>query len=223
MQPMPLPRYVTEAADWFSNEVADPRIGIRAAARRPFREIKEVAGPLLVRSGLIAITTIDASGARQTVALRYPNELILPFKAAGCVMLEAVLDSDLDAAEWPAFDAALSAKPEMHSVLRPIMSREKAIAYAWLAQFGLRRSLGRLAHLLCETFVRMSVDSTQPLGLPFNQQQLGEITGQTSVHVNRMLAQLEQRNLMSRNGRSIMVNDWSGLTDLAGFDPGYLT
>jgi hypothetical protein len=38
-----------------------------------------------------------------------------------------------------------------------------------------------------------------------------------------MLAQLEQRNLMSRNGRSIMVNDWSGLTDLAGFDPGYLT
>lgn len=222
MQSMPLPKYVTDAAQWFSDEVSDLRRGIRAAARRPIREMQDVEGALLVRAGLVAITSIDASGARQTVGLRYPTELILPFKTGGSVTIEAVLDSELDIAESPAFGAALSANPEMHATLGSIVSRERAIAYEWLARFGLRNSLGRLAHLLCETFFRMSVGPGQTLKMPFNQQQLGEITGQTTVHINRMLAQLERLGLIDRRGRTLWVSDWPGLTQLARFDPAYL-
>jgi CRP-like cAMP-binding protein len=184
--------------------------------------MQDFEGALLVRSGLVAITSIDASGSRQTVGLRYPTELILPFKTAGSVTIEAVLDSELDVAETPAFAAALSANAEMHATLISIVNRERAIAYEWIARFGLRDSLGRLAHFLCETFLRMSVDPGQTLKMPFNQQQLGEITGQTTVNINRMLKQLERLGLIVRHGRKLCVRDWPRLTQLARFDPAYL-
>lgn len=218
----PLPQYVVDAAEWFSGNVADPKKRIRGVARRAIRDLREVEGALLVCSGLVAITSIDASGARHTLGLRYPGELILPFSTSRSVLIETVQDSQLDVTHNVAFAAALADKPEMESVLRRVGSRELAIAYEWLARSGLRDALSRLAHLLCETFSRTGVDRGDTLILPFNQQQLGELTGQTNVNVNRMLAQLGRSALIERTGRAILVKDWLGLVRLARFDPAYL-
>jgi hypothetical protein len=68
----------------------------------------------------------------------------------------------------------------------------------------------------------MGVNPGDALMLPFTQQQLGEITGQTSVNVNRMIAQLGRAALIERAGRAIVVKDWLGLTRLARFDAAYL-
>jgi len=57
---------------------------------------------------------------------------------------------------------------------------------------------------------------------PFTQQQMGEITGQTSVNVNRVLAELERQNLITRKGREIEFRDWSELCRIASFRPDYL-
>lgn len=218
----PLPQYVVDAAEWFSSNVADPKKRIRGSARRAIRDLREIKGALLIRSGLVAITSIDASGARHTVGLRYPGELVLPFCTSRSVLIETVEDSQLDVADNAAFAAALSDKPEMESVLRDVGKRELAIAYEWLARSGLRNAISRVAHLLCETYIRMGVDPANTLTLPFNQQQLGELTGQTNVNVNRMLAQLGRAALIERAGRAILVKDWSELVRLARFDPAYL-
>ena len=38
---------------------------------------------------------------------------------------------------------------------------------------------------------------------PFTQQQIADITGQTSVNVNRVFADLERQGLIGREGREI--------------------
>ena len=43
---------------------------------------------------------------------------------------------------------------------------------------------------------------------PFTQQQIADITGQTSVNVNRVFADLERQGLIRREGRQIHFNDW---------------
>jgi len=57
---------------------------------------------------------------------------------------------------------------------------------------------------------------------PFTQQQIADITGQTSVNVNRVFADLERQGLIYRRGREIQFKDWNELRRIAGFQPAYL-
>ena len=57
---------------------------------------------------------------------------------------------------------------------------------------------------------------------PFTQQQIADITGQTSVNVNRVLADLERQGLIEREGREIAFSDWRELRRVASFQSAYL-
>ena len=59
--------------------------------------------------------------------------------------------------------------------------------------------------------------------LPMTQEQLGDATGLTSVHVNRTLKLLEADGLIERiSPRSIIIGDWKKLADVGDFDSNYL-
>jgi hypothetical protein len=54
------------------------------------------------------------------------------------------------------------------------------------------------------------------------QEQLGEATGLTSVHVNRTLQEIRGESLLSfRQGR-VEIPNWDALVATAEFDPAYL-
>jgi DNA-binding MarR family transcriptional regulator len=57
---------------------------------------------------------------------------------------------------------------------------------------------------------------------PFTQQQIAEITGQTSVNVNRVLADMERQGLIERKGREIVFRDWDEMRRVASFHADYL-
>jgi CRP-like cAMP-binding protein len=57
---------------------------------------------------------------------------------------------------------------------------------------------------------------------PFTQQQIADITGQTSVNVNRVLADMERQGLIRRKGRDIEFTDWGEMRRVASFQPSYL-
>ena len=57
---------------------------------------------------------------------------------------------------------------------------------------------------------------------PFTQQQIADITGQTSVNVNRVFADLERQGLIRREGRDILLEDWDELRRVASFSANYL-
>jgi CRP-like cAMP-binding protein len=60
------------------------------------------------------------------------------------------------------------------------------------------------------------------LSNPFTQQQMADITGQTSVNVNRVLADMERQGLIRRKGRNIDFVDWAEMSRVGSFQPAYL-
>jgi CRP-like cAMP-binding protein len=102
---------------------------------------------------------------------------------------------------------------------------DAAIHREKILSVGRRSALARIAHILCELFVRMQLvrladDDGYPL--PLTQADLADATGLTSVHVNRMLRRLRNDELCTfRNGR-VTIQDWDRLQRVAEFDPAYL-
>jgi CRP-like cAMP-binding protein len=103
-----------------------------------------------------------------------------------------------------------------------LVQRNEDIGYEWLVNCGRRDSIARVAHLLCETAVRMRTDGDDHMMNPFTQQQIADITGQTSVNVNRVLADMERQGLIRRKGREIEFTDWSEMRRVGSFQPAYL-
>ena len=96
----------------------------------------------------------------------------------------------------------------------------------WIANVGRRDARTRVAHLLCEFALRLKVaglGGETGYQLPMTQEQLGDATGLTSVHINRTIKQLEADGLIDRvSPRSIAIGDWKKLADVGDFDSHYL-
>jgi DNA-binding GntR family transcriptional regulator len=54
------------------------------------------------------------------------------------------------------------------------------------------------------------------------QEQLADSVGLTSVHVNRVLKQLAQEGLISRDRRRIVIEDWQRMRQAGDFNERYL-
>jgi hypothetical protein len=95
----------------------------------------------------------------------------------------------------------------------------------WPSNMRRRRAEERLAHLLCEQFVRLEcvglAERGKPLGLPVTQADLADAAGMSAVHLNRTLQQLRNMNLVGRTA-ALEIRDWQGLCEVADFDPAYL-
>ena len=57
---------------------------------------------------------------------------------------------------------------------------------------------------------------------PMTQEQLADVTGLTTVHVNRSLKSLEAQGLLTRTTRYVAVGDWPSLKHAGDFDEAYL-
>jgi CRP-like cAMP-binding protein len=103
---------------------------------------------------------------------------------------------------------------------------DASIFREWIANVGRRDARTRIAHVLCEFSLRLQVAGLgDPTGyqLPMTQEQLGDATGLTSVHVNRTLRALEADGLIERlSPRSITIGDWKKLAEVGDFDSNYL-
>jgi CRP-like cAMP-binding protein len=197
---------------------------VHVEPRRPFREPGAPRDEvMLVRAGILAKFKSDGGGRRQIVALRFPGEGILPHEGVADFGLQAIVRSEILIGRGEDFDSIVDANPEVARFFWKLVQRQNAISYEWLVNTGRRDSTARVAHLLCETAARMGVDvRQQPMINPFTQQQVADITGQTSVNVNRVFADLERQALIKRRGREILFTDWNELRRIAGFQPGYL-
>lgn len=105
------------------------------------------------------------------------------------------------------------------TLLDAAIHREKILS------IGRRSALARIAHIFCELFVRLRIvglAGESGYALPLTQADLGDVTGLTSVHVNRMLKKLRDDNLLTFRGGTVTIGDWERLQRVAQFDPTYL-
>lgn len=102
---------------------------------------------------------------------------------------------------------------------------EASVFREWVVNVGRRDGRSRIAHLLCEFATKMDLQGLASDGaysLPMTQEQIGDATGMTSVHVNRLLRGLEEEGLLVRHGRSIAFPDIVALREIADFNTRYL-
>jgi CRP-like cAMP-binding protein len=100
-----------------------------------------------------------------------------------------------------------------------------SIQREWTVNLGQRSAIERLAHLLCEAYVRLRAVG-MVLGnrceWPITQLELADMLGMTAVHVSRTLKQLRARNLIRLENRQLEILDFDELREIAMFDPDYL-
>jgi CRP-like cAMP-binding protein len=199
-----------------------PHRVIQAEPRRPFREPGALREEVIfVVSGILSKFKSDSFGRRQIVALRFPGEGILPSQGLAAYGLQAIVRSEVLVGRADDFVPLLDAHPELQRLFWRLIQRNESIGYEWLVNCGRRDSTARVAHLLCETATRMNSPQGSMLN-PFTQQQIADITGQTSVNVNSVFAEMERQGLIRRNGREIEFTDWSEIRRVASFQPAYL-
>jgi CRP-like cAMP-binding protein len=102
---------------------------------------------------------------------------------------------------------------------------DAAIQREWIIGMGRRTALGRVAHLLCELFLRLEaagLTEHNACRLPVTQVELGDAVGLSSVHVNRVVQQLRAEGLITWRGDTLAFEDWQRLAAVAEFEPAYL-
>jgi CRP-like cAMP-binding protein len=199
-----------------------PHRVVHVDPRRSFREPGTRRDEVIfVRSGILSKFKTDATGRRQIVALRFPGEGILPRDGTADYGIQAIVRSELLVGKAKDFDPIVDSHSAMQRFFWRLLQRNEAIGYEWLVNCGRRDSTARVAHLLCETTARMHNEGERMVN-PFTQQQIADITGQTSVNVNRVLADMERQGLIRRKGREIEFVDVAEIRRVASFQPAYL-
>ena len=100
-----------------------------------------------------------------------------------------------------------------------------AVFREWILNLGRREAYGRMAHLLCEFYVRLravGLTNGDACEMPFTQAELADATGLSNVHVNRTLQELRGEGLITLRAGSLTVLDWERLKEVGEFDPTYL-
>jgi CRP-like cAMP-binding protein len=102
---------------------------------------------------------------------------------------------------------------------------DAAIFREWMVGMGRRDAPSRIAHLLCELFIKMrAVGLTRgyTCDFPVTQSVMGDALGLSTVHVNRSLMELRGRGLITLEKQVLTILKWDELQQEGGFDPLYL-
>ena len=102
---------------------------------------------------------------------------------------------------------------------------DEAIMREWIVNLGARQADQRVAHLLIELLYRLQsvgLATDKGYALPLSQEKLGECTGLSAVHVNRVVMRLRKAGLVTFQHNRVAIEDLAELSFMAGFDAGYL-
>lgn len=121
--------------------------------------------------------------------------------------------------------AATLERPNLAAAFHRQALIDGSIFREWIANIGRRTAIQRVAHVICECFHRMralGLTTQHTFELPITQNEFGDATGLSVVHINRTLQALRHEGLVTSQGKKLTINDWPALRKKADFDPAYL-
>lgn len=201
---------------------------VMEAGRYIVREGSSPDHSAVLVSGLAYRHKITAEGARQIVSIHVAGDFV---DLEGSLL--SVVDHNIQALTRSEVALIRSSSLLELANKHPRIARamwidtiiDGSIFREWVVNVGRRDARERLAHLMCEFARRLEaagMGSPDGYELPMTQEQLGDATGLTSVHVNRTLKSLADDGLISRERRFIRIPDWEKMRAIAGFNETYL-
>ena len=182
----------------------------------------------LLRAGFVFRHKIVAEGARQIVSIHMAGDMVdLQNSLLGVAdhNVQALTRCEVAFIPREAVREIAFARPAIGMAMWHDTLVEGSIFREWIANVGRRNARTRTAHLLCEFSLRLEaagLGTQDEWELPMTQEQLGDCTGLTPVHINRTLKGLDRDGLITRSNRAVTVNDWKKLAQVGDFQSRYL-
>lgn len=182
----------------------------------------------LIIEGLACRYKTVAGGRRQILSIHHPGDLPdlqslhLERMDHGVMALAATKVAFIP---HPAIRTLVQSSFTLDRALRRQEHVDASVFREWVANIGQRDATARVGHLFCEVFARMralGLDQGRAISLSMTQAELGEATGISPVHVNRVMQQLRNAQFISSHGQTHTILDWPGLQHASDFDPAYL-
>ncbi len=168
----------------------------------------------ILEDGWAIVYGLSASGARQILNFVLPGDIIgYEYSGRNWAMyrMQVLTDAIVRSISKQRLADIWLDQPRLAMQVVASVVKERNLAYErlWLmGQFGASR---RVPHLLLELFVRSQrrwpVLRNEILHLPITQQDLGEATGLSGVHVNRILRHLKERGILEFQRHKLCVLD----------------
>ena len=137
----------------------------------------------------------------------------------------ALTDAVVSPVEGTHVLACVTKFPRLGAALLWAASRDEAMVVEHLVNIGRRNAIERTAHFFMELAKRLSLvglATKAEFKCPLSQFVLADALGLTSIHVNRVLRDLREKQLLTMSKGSVRIHDLNGLRKLAGFKGGYL-
>ena len=186
-------------------------------------------GPVFVMlEGWACRYKILPNGTRQVLAYLMPGDscdLHIGLLAEMDHNIQTITPARVATIERAEMDEIIDQRRAIAKALHIAQLIDEGTMRAWITSMGRRTSIERVAHLMCELYVRarnIGLTSETELELPLSQLLLADSLGMTPVHLNRVLKQLRLSGAMSLKRGSLVIVDPLMLTEIAGFDENYL-
>lgn len=179
--------------------------------------------------GLACRVRILPDGKRQLLDFLIAGDLCDHGFLTGCKSVTRIFTlapSIVAELRMPSFLTLCDQHPDFLRALLCTTAAESAVTEERIVSLGARSAVQRMSHLFCELHHRLrQVGLVEDDGFDFQvtQAELGDGLGMSAVHVNRTLQRLRRENLVSAHAGRINILDRAGLSQVAGYDPAYLS
>lgn len=183
---------------------------------------------ILVLSGFAYRSKTAGSGARQILSVHLRGDLVDLQNSLLDIAdhnVQALTSIEMAYIQWQDILKVTTACPNIGYALWRDTMIDASMSREWLLNIGRRNARQRVSHLLCELAMRQAAtticDGTNYV-LPMTQSQIGDATGLTSVHVNRIFRSMREDGLVNADRRSLIITDWPRLQQAGDFSGAYL-
>jgi CRP-like cAMP-binding protein len=182
----------------------------------------------LILEGFVCRYKLLEGGKRQIMSFHTPGDMPDLQSLVLKVMdhnIGTLTPSKLAFVSHDAVRELLRRYPRLTEILWRDTLIDSAIFREWMVGLGRREAYARIAHLMCELYVRLravGLADGDGYELPLTQAELGDALGLSTVHVNRVLKELRLGGLVVLKGKHLIIPDWERLKQAGEFDPTYL-
>lgn len=202
---------------------------LRYGARQGLIREGDAPGPVFAMlEGWACRYQILPSGTRQIMAFLMPGDscdLHTRLVAEMDHSIQAITPALVARIPRSEMQTLVSAHPAIAEAMYTAQLVGKSTMRAWIVSMGRRSSIERVAHLICELYLRVRnivLTDEHPFALPVSQLVLADALGMIPVHINRVLKELRLIGAMSLKRGSVIIMDPLKLVEIAGFDENYL-
>jgi CRP-like cAMP-binding protein len=178
---------------------------------------------LVVRSGWLFCSMLLEDGRRQIIRFHLCGDLLggdsLAFASAPDTIV-ALTDCVVQIIDKVRFGRIFADQPRLAALLFAMLQVDRVLLTDRMTSLGRSSAKGRVAALLL--WIANRVKTTDPssadrIPVPMTQEEIGDATGLTAVHVNRTMRALVEQGLIARSAGAIRILDQRRLARVANY------